>query len=88
MLEKTIFDRPLEYDGRESLAFCVFEQMQLSHDGSVLYLVSPEYATSGSLAIINLSRGAVTFVPGINLVYVIETGPPSRRVDLPTADLA
>jgi hypothetical protein len=41
----------------------------------VLYLVSPVYATSGSLAIVNLSRGSISYVPGVIMVYVIETGP-------------
>jgi hypothetical protein len=72
--EKTIFNRSLDYD-RDGIRFCIFEQIQLSHDGSTLYLVSPVYATSGSLAIVNLARGAVTYVPGVNEVYVIETGP-------------
>ncbi len=69
--EKTIFDRPLDYDLHESPLFCVFEQMQLSHDRSTLYLVSPVYATSGSLAIINLAQGSVIYVSGVDLVYVI-----------------
>lgn len=49
--------------------------MQLSYDRSVLYLVSPVYATSGSLAIINLAQGSISYVPGVNMVYVIQTGP-------------
>ncbi len=48
---------------------------QLSHDESVLYLVSPVYATSGSLAVVSLTPGSTTFVPGVDFVYVIETGP-------------
>src|ERR1700693_317781 len=74
MREKTIFNRSLDYDGR-GLYFCIFEQMQLSRDGSVLYLVSPIYATSGSLAILNLAGGSVVYVPGVMSVYVIENGP-------------
>ena len=70
--ERVIFDRPVPFDGGN---FCVFEQMQLSYDGLVVYLVSPVYATSGSLAIIRLSSGAISYVPGVNFVYVIETGP-------------
>jgi hypothetical protein len=72
--EKTIFNRSLDYD-RDGIKFCIFEQMQLSHDGSTLYLVSPVYATSGSMAIVDLERGAVKYVPGVNEVYIIETGP-------------
>ncbi len=54
--------------------------MQLSRDGSVLYLVSPIYATSGSLAILNLAGGSVVYVPGVMSVYVIENG--SHRDEL------
>ena len=72
--EKVIFDRMLEYDGPGSLGFCIFEHMQLSHNGSRLYLVSPVYASAGSLAIVDLPRGSVGYVPGVILVYVIETG--------------
>ena len=72
--ERVLFDRVVPFDGGR-WKFCVFEQMQLSYDGSVLYLVSPVYATSGSLAIILLARGSITYVPGVNLVYIIETGP-------------
>jgi len=72
--EKVIFDRTLEYDGDPRWAFCIFDQMQLSHNGATLYLVSPVYATAGSLAIVDLARGSVAYVPGVNLVYVIESG--------------
>jgi len=72
--EKILFNRAVPFDGGK-WKFCVFEQMQLSFDGSVLYLVSPVYATSGSLAIIHLASGSITFVPGVNYVCVIETGP-------------
>ena len=72
--EEILFDRALSY-GREGLEFCVFEQMQLSTDGSTLYLVSPVYATSGSMAIVHLRQGKVAYVPGVNEVYVIESGP-------------
>jgi hypothetical protein len=72
--ERILFSRAVPFDGGR-WKFCVFEQMQLSFDGSVLYLVSPVYATSGSLAIIHLASGSITFVPGVNFVYVIETGP-------------
>ena len=54
--------------------------MQLSPDGSILYLVSPVSATSGSLAIIDMHSGSITEVGGVNEVYVIETG--SHRGDL------
>jgi len=73
-VEKALFDRPLSF-GRHDFTSCVFEQMQLSHDGGVLYLVSPVYATSGALAIVDLARGSAKYVPGVDEVYVIETGP-------------
>lgn len=72
-LEKVIFDRPLDYG--VNMAFCVFEQMQLSHDASVLYLVSPVSATAGSLAIISLARQSVTYVHGVDELWVIADGP-------------
>jgi hypothetical protein len=72
--ESVLFDRTIPFDDGK-WKFCVFEQMQLSYDGSVLHLVSPVYATSGSLAIINLARGSINYVPGVNTVYVVETGP-------------
>jgi len=75
--ESTLFDRSIPFDG---LNFCVFEQLQLSPGGSVLYLVSPVYATSGSLAIVDLARGSIAYVPGVNTVYVIGSG--AHRGDL------
>jgi hypothetical protein len=78
-LEEVLFDRPVPF-GRGQWDFCAFEQMQLSPDGSTLYLVSPVSATSGSLAIIDLHSGSITEVGGVNEVYVVETG--SHRGDL------
>lgn len=77
--ERILFDGSIAFAG-DKWKFCIFEQMQLSHDASVLYLVSPVYTTSGSLAIINLPRMAIKFVPGVDAVYVIETG--SHRDEL------
>jgi hypothetical protein len=72
--ERVVFDRAVPFDDG-AWEVCVFTDMQLSYDGSVLYLVSPVYATSGSLAIINLANGSIGYVPGVNMVFVIETGP-------------
>jgi hypothetical protein len=72
--EKTLFDRALSF-GRDGLAFCVFRQIQLSPDDSSLYVVSIVYATSGALAIVRLQDGAVTYVAGVDDVYVITSGP-------------
>lgn len=72
--EEVLFDRPVPFGGGK-WNFCVFEQMQLSPDGSILYLVSPVSATSGSLAIIDLRSGSIIEVGGVNEVYVIEAGP-------------
>jgi hypothetical protein len=73
-IENVLFDRAVNFDGGKWKS-CVFEQMQLSHDGSVLYLVSPVYATSGSLAIVSLAEATIKDVPGVCEVYMIETGP-------------
>lgn len=77
--EKVLFDRPLRFE-RGGLPFCVFERMQLSPDESTLYLVAAVYATSGSLAIVPLQQGTVTFVPGVCDIYVIING--SHRGEL------
>src|SRR5262249_15170886 len=76
--ETVLFDQPLPFN--RDISFCIFEQMQLSPDGTVLYLVSPVYPTSGSLAIVQLKSRMVTYVPGVNEVYVIEAG--SHRGEL------
>ena len=73
--ETKVFDRPIHYDGPGSLGFCAFEQMQMSYEGSVLYLLASTYATSGNLAIVNLTSGSIAFVPGVIAVFVIESGP-------------
>ena len=73
MMQRTLFDRELPFE--TSLGFCIFEQMQISSDGSVLYLVSPVSATSGSMAIIRVRDGAISYVHGVNSVYIIERGP-------------
>ena len=72
--EKVLFNRSLSF-GRQGFLYCVFEQMQLSPDGGILYLVSPVYATSGSLAIIQLEPGTVSYLHGVNEVHVIQSGP-------------
>lgn len=71
--ETILFDRPIE-------GICVFEQAQLSLKGDRLYLIVPTYATSGTLAIVQLPSQTITTVPGVNSVNVIESGP--RRGDL------
>jgi hypothetical protein len=73
-MENGLFDKVVNFEGGK-WKFCIFEQMQLSHNGAVLYLVSPVYATSGSLAIVSLTEGTIKEVPGVCEVYVIETGP-------------
>jgi hypothetical protein len=74
-LERTIFDRTLNFGRGGNMVFCIFQEMQLSSDAATLYLISPIYATSGSMAIVSLRQGSVTYVPGVNLVNLIETGP-------------
>ena len=77
--EKVLFDRALPFE-RTGIVFCIFDRMQLSPDGSILYLVSPVWATSGSLAIVHLASGRVTYLGGVDEVFVIEAGP--HRGDL------
>jgi hypothetical protein len=68
--ETKVFDRPIHYDGPASLGFCAFAQMQMSYEGSVLYLLASTYATSGNLAIIKLTSGSIAFVPGVIAVLL------------------
>jgi hypothetical protein len=72
--ERTLFDRALPFE-RNGIQFCVFSRMQLSPDEATLYLVSEVWATSGSLAIVRLGTGTVTYVGGVDDVYVIVIGP-------------
>lgn len=72
--EATLFDRPLPFE-REGIQFCTYYQMQISPNGSLLYLVSLVYATSGSLAIVNLTNQSIRYVGGVNEVFVIQSGP-------------
>lgn len=71
--ERTLFNRALPFE-REGIQFCIFQRMQLSPDEATLYLVSDVWATSGSLAIVRLGTGTVTYVPGVDDVYVIVNG--------------
>jgi hypothetical protein len=51
--ETKLFDRPIHYNGPDSLGFCAFGQMQMSYEGSVLCLLpqrTPHRETSQSLA--------------------------------------
>ncbi|MGA2183403.1 MAG: hypothetical protein ABSH47_10265 [Bryobacteraceae bacterium] len=77
--EEVLFDRPVAFGGGK-WKFCVFWRMQLSPDDSIVYLVSPVSATSGSLAIVRLHSGRISEVGGVDEVFVIETGP--HRGDL------
>jgi hypothetical protein len=71
--EKTIFDRPLDFGF--DLNFCIYQQIRLSPDDALLYLISPISAVSGSMAIINRASGSIAYVHGVNQVHVIESGP-------------
>jgi hypothetical protein len=73
--ETTLFDRAIRFYGPKSMAFCVFSQMRLSHDGSTLYLLANTDATGASLATIKLGDGSMTLVHGIEAVWIIESGP-------------
>jgi len=89
--ESLLFDKPLSdrIMGRHD-AICVYEHADLSPSGSTLYIVSPFYATSGCLAIIDLPTGGVRYIPGAMDVFVIRGGPNSgdliysRRLPQPT----
>jgi hypothetical protein len=71
--ETILFDRAIRFEG-VPMPFCAFSQMQLSVDGSVLYLLGPVYTTSQCLAIIEMGSGSIRFVPGVTSMYVIESG--------------
>src|SRR5262245_14634129 len=74
--ERVLFDEPVHFDDvLVPSGYCIFDQVNLSSDQRTLYLVSPVYATSGKLAIINLRRKTTTYVDGVNSVYIIESGP-------------
>ena len=82
LFNKTLSDQIMGHD-----AACVYERADLSPSGSTLYIVSPCYATSGCLAVIDLPTGAVRYVPGAMDVFVIRGGPQAgdiismRRLD-------
>lgn len=73
--ESLLFDKPLSERimGRHD-AICVYEHADLSPSMTTLYIVSPFYATSGCLAIIDLRTGEVRYVPGAMDVFVIRGG--------------
>jgi hypothetical protein len=90
--ETKLFDRVIRFYGPQSMAFCIFSQMQLSHDGSTLYLLADTDATGASLAIIKPGDGSMIFLHGIEAVWVIESGPHMdeliyrhRVLDMPAA---
>jgi hypothetical protein len=53
---------------------CTFDGIAMSPDESTLYIVSPRYEDSGSMAIVQLKGTEMKIVPRINAVYVIENG--------------
>ena len=69
-----LFEKPLSDQMMGHDAACVYEHADLSPSGSTLYIVSPCYATSGCLAIIDLPTGKVRYVPGAMDVFVIRGG--------------
>jgi hypothetical protein len=72
--ESLLFDRPISVRMIAYLVTCVYEHADLSPSGSTLYIVTPCYATSGCLAIIDLPTGKVKYVPGAMDVFVIRGG--------------
>ncbi len=69
-----LYDKPIVNDIVGPEDGCVFNQADLSPDGSSLYIVTPWAATSGMLTIINLRNGKVVSVAGVDDVYVIRGG--------------
>lgn len=69
--EKVLFDRAITFDNSE---MCTFDGIAMSPDESTLYIVSPRYEDSGSMAIVQLKSTEIKIVPRINAVYVIENG--------------
>ena len=73
--ESLLFDKPLSDRMMGHDAACVYERADLSPSGSTLYIVSPCYATSGCLAIVDLRADTVRYVPGVMDVFVVRGGP-------------
>src|SRR5579872_3869022 len=73
--ELLLFDKPLSGRLVPHAAACNYAQADLSPSGLTLYIVSPFYATSGCLAVVDLSTGRVRCVPGAMDVFVIREGP-------------
>jgi hypothetical protein len=71
----TLFDKTIHFSISPELPFCVFAQMQISHDASTLYLFARTYVTAGSLAIIKLPSGSMKFIDGVAAVWIIGSGP-------------
>jgi hypothetical protein len=69
-----LFDKPISNPDLAHDGACVYEHADLSPSGSTLYLVSPCYATSGCLAVINLATGKAKYIPGAMDVFVIRGG--------------
>jgi hypothetical protein len=72
--ESVLYDKPLSDRMMGHDAACVYEHADLSLSRSTLYIVSPCYATSGCLAIIDLPTGGVKYVPGPMDAFVIRGG--------------
>jgi hypothetical protein len=74
--ESLLFDKPIPVlPITAHLTICVYEHADLSPSRSTLYIVTPCYATSGCLAVIDLPTGRVKSVPGAMDVFVIRGGP-------------
>jgi hypothetical protein len=91
--ESLLFDKPLDLIIGRHIAICVYEHADLSPSRTTLYIVSPFYATSGCLAIIDLRTGRARYVPGAMDVFVIRGGPHAgdlifkkRSLSKPTQD--
>ena len=78
--ESILFDRPLSDEMMGHDSACIYEHADLSPSGLTLYIVSPCYATSGCLAVIDLRTGSTQYIAGALDIFVIRSG--SKAGDL------
>ncbi len=63
--ESIVYDKPIPNDFLDSKEACIFNQADLSPDGSTLYVVTPWAATSNMLSIVNLRTTKIAQVGGV-----------------------
>jgi hypothetical protein len=74
--ERILVDYPLrdEVSTDDRYAECIFQQLAISPDDSVLYVIIPASASSSNLAIVPLKPGGISYVPDVNAVYTTSAG--------------